>query len=380
MHTELTEMLDQGLSPQEVQGVLSVVRSMRRNQNLLLRTEDIEGPERFSEYRLTEGWTYHNLVEEKNLTKEHEAGEMELPKEMYRRPITSKSTKTQMTQTLPAATMTKGSQTRREEMMGVEMMDLESADSTMGELPAMLPPGVWAREAQLRWIAESETKSMSLSGVSSVASIASERDESPEPPPLILEGLEEVSPEEEPERPGLVDPCGLERRFSPGRHVTREVTPTRTTPVERTREIKIVTEEKQQVVQRLEITLPGDQEREVRTTTRANKRSAGERSPPPATTPTKSQTTAEQPKPPPASLFEKAYRKQKKFYVGEPRSESHLQRGPEEDEDRLPTQSCVYGTPKARGTIHPGEGCDRGQRHSIVGSADEQKDESEPGG
>ena len=149
MHTELTEMLDQGFSPQEVQGVLSVVRSMRRNQNLLLRTEDIEGPERFSEYRLTEGWTYHNLVEERNLTKEHEAGEMELPKEMYRRPIASKSAKTQMTQTLPPATMTKGSQTKREEMMGVEMMDLESADSTMGELPAMLPPGVWARESSI---------------------------------------------------------------------------------------------------------------------------------------------------------------------------------------------------------------------------------------
>ena len=211
------------------------------------------------------------------------------------------------------ATMMKGSQTTREETLGVEVMDLESMESASGELPAMMPAGMWAREAQLRWIAESEPKSMSLSGMSSVASIASERDESPEPPPLILEGLEDVSTEEEPERMRLIDPSGFEQGSSIERRETRELTPTKTIPG-----IKVVAETKQQVMQRLEITVPEDQEREVRAVTRASKRSAGERSPPTATTPTKSQTTGESSKPPRVSLYEKAYRKQGSFMLANP--------------------------------------------------------------
>ena len=79
VHEELTRYLEEGLSPAEAYGVVSVVRSMRRNKNLLLRTEDVEGPEMFSEYREEEGWTYHDLLREDHLTKEHEVGEIEVP-------------------------------------------------------------------------------------------------------------------------------------------------------------------------------------------------------------------------------------------------------------------------------------------------------------
>ena len=80
VHQELTRCLEEGLSPEEAYGVVAVIRSMRRNKNLLLRTEDVEGPERFSEYREEEGWTYHDLLREDQLTKEHELERLTCPK------------------------------------------------------------------------------------------------------------------------------------------------------------------------------------------------------------------------------------------------------------------------------------------------------------
>ena len=50
LYQETTRCLDEGLSPGEVHGMLSIVRSMGKNQNLLLKTEDVEAPDRFSEY------------------------------------------------------------------------------------------------------------------------------------------------------------------------------------------------------------------------------------------------------------------------------------------------------------------------------------------
>ena len=146
----------------------------------------------------------------------------------------------------------------------------------MGEVPAMLPPGMWEREARLRWTTPVGTESMSISGVSSSHSIASARSESPEPPPLVLESLLE-----EGEEPGLMDPSGFARSDSPEKRAS-EMTPTKFGSVpDESREVRIVQERTDNLFQRLEVTLPGDLMREA-VTMRPQKRSVEEWSPPPS--------------------------------------------------------------------------------------------------
>ena len=111
MHQQLTRCLEEGLSPEEAYGVVAVIRGMRRNKNLLLRTQDVEGPERFCEYRDEEGWTYHDILRGDQLTKEHGVREIDVPKGKYRK-AGAKDSREQASQTLPPATMTKDTRKR----------------------------------------------------------------------------------------------------------------------------------------------------------------------------------------------------------------------------------------------------------------------------
>ena len=243
------------------------------------------------------------------------------------------------------------------------MCEMESLSQLMGEVPAMLPPGMWEREARLRWTTPVGTESMSISGVSSSHSIASVRSESPEHPPLVLESLLEDG-----EEPGLMDPSGFARSDSPEKRASKR-TPTKTGGMlEESREIRIVQERTDNLFQRLEVTLPGDLMREA-VTTRPQKRSVDERSPPPPArnletgskevkvaekSPEKTEvekakeagvettrTTETTKKPGQTPLVAQAYHQQAEFTILTPDRTGYLTGGSKKDEDSLRAKSVV---------------------------------------
>ena len=83
IHVQLRELLGDGLTPNEAHGVVALISSMRRNGNVMLKTEALEGTERVAVYEEDEGWTRHNLVETENLLQEYEVGKMNVPKKVF---------------------------------------------------------------------------------------------------------------------------------------------------------------------------------------------------------------------------------------------------------------------------------------------------------
>ena len=57
VHVQLRELLGDGLTPNEAHGVVALISSMRRNGNIMLKTEALEGTERVTVYEEDEGWT-----------------------------------------------------------------------------------------------------------------------------------------------------------------------------------------------------------------------------------------------------------------------------------------------------------------------------------
>ena len=82
---ELTTLISEGLTPNEVYGTLAVIKSMRRNKNVILKTEAREGTERYAIFEEGEGWTYNNLLNFENIQKEHFPGDIDLPQNPFQR-------------------------------------------------------------------------------------------------------------------------------------------------------------------------------------------------------------------------------------------------------------------------------------------------------
>ena len=53
---ELMTLIKEGMTPNEVYGVMALVKSMRRNKNVMMKTEAPEGTERYAIYEEDEGW------------------------------------------------------------------------------------------------------------------------------------------------------------------------------------------------------------------------------------------------------------------------------------------------------------------------------------
>ena len=82
---ELMTLITEGLTPNEVYGTVALVKSMRRNKNIMMKTEAREGTERYAIYEEGEGWTYHDLLDLGNLQKEHFPGDIDRPKNPFQR-------------------------------------------------------------------------------------------------------------------------------------------------------------------------------------------------------------------------------------------------------------------------------------------------------
>ena len=83
IHLQLRQLLDDGLTPNEAYGVVALISNMRRNGNVMLKTEALEGTERVAVYEEDEGWSRNNLADTDNLLQEYEAGEMNIPKKVF---------------------------------------------------------------------------------------------------------------------------------------------------------------------------------------------------------------------------------------------------------------------------------------------------------
>ena len=83
IHLQSRKVLDDWLTPNEAYGVVALISNMRRNGNVMLKTEAQEGTERVAVYEEDEGRNRNNLVETDNFFQESEAGDMNMPKKVF---------------------------------------------------------------------------------------------------------------------------------------------------------------------------------------------------------------------------------------------------------------------------------------------------------
>ena len=173
LHHQLEWMIEKGLTPNEVHGIVALVTSKRRNCNIMIKTEAIERADRYGIFESEEGWTMHDLTNTEDLLKEHSIGEMDLPKKKFmkkaKKPVVSRAAQTKPVE----MGIEKETQTETPE---------ERSDSP-GESGPIFPPDMW-RDMLSPDLINKGPLSRTLSEISS-ASMTSDSIESPIPPPCV---------------------------------------------------------------------------------------------------------------------------------------------------------------------------------------------------
>ena len=214
LHQQLEKLIEDGLTPDEVHGIVALVTSMRRNRNVMVKTEAIEGADSYGIFESEEGWTMHDLTNTEDLLKEHSLGEMDLPKKKF----VKKAKKAGV----PRAAQTKPVEVGIEKETQTETPE-ERSDSP-GESGPIFPPHMW-RDMLTPDLINKGPLSRTLSEISS-ASMTSIRIESPILPPCIS-----GSPEADVEA-WLMTPGGFHREDEDQEMEEAKKTPAKVPPVE----------------------------------------------------------------------------------------------------------------------------------------------------